>query len=61
VSGLFKPEGRDHVDALAEEARHYRDMGFQLVKMKMGFEPEVGEHIVSKVRSAIGNRCGVRD
>jgi D-galactarolactone cycloisomerase len=55
ASGLFKPEGRDHADALAEEARRYRDMGFQAVKMKMGFGPEIDEHIVSTVRSAIGN------
>jgi D-galactarolactone cycloisomerase len=54
ASGLFKPEGGNHASALAEEASRYRDMGFQAVKMKMGFGPEEDDRIVSAVRSAIG-------
>jgi D-galactarolactone cycloisomerase len=55
ASGLFKPEVGDHVAALAEEASRYRDMGFQAVKMKMGFGPDQDERIVSAVRAAIGD------
>lgn len=54
ASGLFKPEGKDHAEALAEEALRYRDAGFEAVKMKMGFGPEEDERIVSAVRHAIG-------
>ena len=59
ASGLFRPEGEDHVEALTEEAKKYRDMGFQAVKMKMGFGPEYDERIVSAVREAIGNDIGL--
>ena len=55
ASGLFKPESGDHASSLAEEAAQYRDMGFQAVKMKMGFGPGEDERIVSTVREAIGD------
>ena len=59
ASGLFKPEDRNHAEALAEEATRYRDMGFQAVKMKMGFGPDEDERIVSAVRGAIGDDVGL--
>lgn len=59
ASGLFKPEDGDHVKALAEEAKGYRDQGFQAVKMKMGFGPEVDERIVAAVRGAVGDDIAV--
>jgi len=55
ASGLFKPEGEDHAKGLSEEATRYRDMGFQAVKMKMGFGPDIDEEIVSAVRASIGD------
>ncbi len=54
ASGLFKLEGEDHVQSLYDEASRYRDMGFQAVKMKIGFGRDVDEAIVASVRKAIG-------
>ncbi|MEE2753888.1 MAG: mandelate racemase/muconate lactonizing enzyme family protein [Candidatus Latescibacterota bacterium] len=59
ASGLFKPEDRDHLKALLEEADRYRDMGFQAVKMKVGFGPGEDERVVSAVREVIGNELGL--
>ena len=54
ATGGFRPEGRDRLEAVAEEAGRHAAEGFGAVKIKIGFGMEEDLAVIAAVRAAIG-------
>lgn len=52
--------GIDHPDAMAEEARQWRDRGFESLKMKISGDPELDIERVRAVCEAVGDTVRIR-
>lgn len=58
-TALYRKDWNDLASGLAAEAAQWVASGFDVLKMKVGYEPNLDEKIVRAVRDAIGNDIGL--
>ena len=54
LTALYMQDWADPARGLAEEALHWKSLGFCAMKMKVGYDPEKDARLVRAVRGAIG-------
>ena len=59
ASGLYMTDPPQSDQALSEEALQYLDEGFTMLKMKIGFGPDLDVRRVATVRKAVGDQVGI--
>ncbi|MEP7364270.1 MAG: mandelate racemase/muconate lactonizing enzyme family protein [Acidobacteriota bacterium] len=54
LTALYMQDWPDAAQGLAEEALHWKSLGYRAMKMKVGYDPEKDVRLVRAVRQAIG-------
>jgi D-galactarolactone cycloisomerase len=58
-TALYRKDWPDLAHGLADEALYWMQHGYRVIKMKIGYGPEVDRKIVRAVRSALGESMGL--
>jgi D-galactarolactone cycloisomerase len=58
-TALYRKDWPVLAEGLAEEAQGWKKQGFRAIKMKIGYGPDVDVQVVTAVREAIGDDCGL--
>lgn len=58
-TALYRKDWPDLAAGLAEEALYWKQHGYRVIKMKIGYGPAVDRHIVRAVRHALGDSTGL--
>jgi D-galactarolactone cycloisomerase len=58
-TALYRKSWPDLASGLAEEAESWKDRGFRILKMKVGYDIETDVRNVRAVREAVGNSIGL--
>ncbi len=58
-TALYRKDWPDLAKGLAQEASRWKTLGYRVMKMKIGYGPEIDLEIVKAVRAAIGPATGL--